>query len=349
MLRIFLTEFKKLIKTNRLPLVILLAVFIRCVLCFLPQVHEHPYSDEVYKSCTTQLEGKLTAEKKEYLNSRLAEIDELIGAYDEMQQRYTAGEITLDEYSAYTERHGKAKAEESTVRYLCRKCEALDSCTDFDKQIFCDTAWSDFFGDNGFDYVMLIALLCIAIPAFEAEYSSGSFKQILTSKRGKAQLALSKLAAVWVTIFVISCLMSAVRLGVFAYKNGLEYSGMPVGNIMLKDGFENTSLIGYYLKDSIIKALIRAMYSSVLCVAAMLCKNVTFAFIAGFIICITPQLILSKAESKTASYFLNGLQLGTMYDASINIPLLLCVIMLKCILLWLAAVYVWSRCQCDML
>ena len=128
MFRIILTDFKKLIRINRLPLVILLAVAVRAVMCFLPSVHEHPYSDEVYKNYTAQLEGKLTAEKTEYLNSRLAEIDELIGAYDEMQQRYTSGELTLEEYSAFTERHGRAKAEESTVRYLCRKCEALKGC-----------------------------------------------------------------------------------------------------------------------------------------------------------------------------------------------------------------------------
>jgi hypothetical protein len=112
MLRIFFTELKKLIRINRLPLVILLAVAVRTVMCFLPQVHEHPYSDEVYKRYTTQLEGELTDEKTGYLNSRLAEIDELIASYDEMQQRYTSGQMNLDEYSAYTEQHGRAKAED---------------------------------------------------------------------------------------------------------------------------------------------------------------------------------------------------------------------------------------------
>ena len=343
MLRIFFTELKKLIRINRLPLVILLAVAVRAVLCILPSVHEHPYSDEVYKSCTAQLEGRLTAEKTEYLNSRLAEIDRLIAAYDEMQQRYTAGEVTLDEYSAYTERHGKAKAEESTVRYLCRKCEALDGCTDFDKQIFCDTAWSDLFEDNGFDYVMLIALLCIAVPAFDNEYSSGSFKQLLTSKRGKAQLAVSKLAAVWVTVLVLSCLMNAVRLGIFAYHNGLTYSDMPVGNILLTDGFGDTSLIGYYLKDTIIKSLIWAMYACLFSLIAVLFKNVAFAVLAGFIIGITPPMISSGAGGASAVYFISGLQLAKMYAASVELWLLAGIILLKGVLFSAAASKVWSK------
>lgn len=343
MLRIFLTEFKKLIKINRLPLVILLAVAVRAVLCILPSVHEHPYSDEVYKSYTTQLEGKLTAEKAEYLNSRLAEIDELIAAYDEMQQRYTSGEMNLDEYSAYTERHGKAKAEESTVRYLCRKCEILDGCTDFDKQIFCDTAWNDFFEDNGFDYVMLIALLCIAVPAFDAEYSSGSFKQIITSKRGKTQLALSKLAAVLVTVFMLSCLMSAVMLGAFVYRNGLEYSDMPVGNILLTDGFGDTSLIVYYLKYTLLKALIWAMYSCLFCLIAVLFKNITFAIITGFIIGITPQIISTGVESERAVYYISGIQLGKMYGANAGLWLLAGIILIKNVLLSVAVSMAWSK------
>lgn len=343
MLRIFFTELKKLIKINRLPLVILLAVAVRAVLCILPSVHEHPYSDEVYKSYTAQFEGELTAEKAEYLNSRLAEIDELICAYDEMQQRYTAGEITLDEYSAYTERHGKAKAEESTVRYLCRKCEILDGCTDFDKQIFCDTAWNDFFEDNGFDYVMLIALLCIAVPAFDAEYSSGSFAQLLISKCGKTQLALSKLAAVWAAIFVLSCLMSAVMLGVFVYWNGLEYSDMPVGNILLTDGFGDTSLIVYYLKYTLLKALILAMYSCLFCLIAVLFKNITLAIITGFIIGITPQIISTGVESERAVYYISGMQLGKMYSASVSLWLLVGIIFIKSILLSLAVSMAWSK------
>ena len=323
MLKIFLTELKKLVKINRLVLVIMLALSVRAVICFLPSVHEHPYSDEVYKSYTSQLEGELTAEKTEYLGSRLSEIDELIAVYDEMQQRYTNGELTLDEYSTYTEQHGKAKAEESTVRYLCNKCEALDGCTDFEGQLFYDTDWSDFFEDNSFDYVMLIALLCITIPAFDAEFSSGSFAQLLTSKRGKAQLALSKLAAVWVTVFVLSCLMSAVRLGVFTYRNGLNYSDMPVGNVLLTDGFGSITLIEYYIRDSLIKALIWVMYSCIFSLIAVLCKNVTFAFVAGFIIGITPQIISAGIMSERIVYFISGLQLGNMYLSDINRPMLI--------------------------
>lgn len=343
MLRIFLTEFKKLVKINRLPLVVLLAITVRAVLYFLPQVHEHPYSDEVYKRYTTQLEGELTSDKIKNLNTRLAEIDELIAIYDEMQQSYASGELTLDEYSAYTEQHGKAKAEEITVRYLCRKCEILDGCTDFEGQIFYDTAWCNFFEDNSFDYVMLIALSCIAIPAFDAEFSSGSFAQILTSKRGKAQLALSKLVAVWVTVFVLSCLMSAARLGVYAFQNGLNYSDMPVGNILLTDGFGSTTLIEYYLKDSLIKALIWAMYSCLFSLIAVLCKNVTFAFVAGFILGITPQIISAGVKSERVVYFISGMQLGKMYSASVSLWLLVGIIFIKSILLSLAVSMAWSK------
>ena len=342
MFRIILTDFKKLIRINRLPLVILLAVAVRAVMCFLPSVHEHPYSDEVYKNYTAQLEGKLTAEKTEYLNSRLAEIDELIGAYDEMQQRYTSGELTLEEYSAFTERHGRAKAEESTVRYLCRKCEALKGCSGFDRQLFYDTDWSDLFEDNGYDIVMLLAVLCIAVPAFGLEYSSGSRGLLLTSKRGKAQLALSKLTAVWVTVFVLSCLMSAARLGVFVYQNGLKYSDIPVGNILLTDGFGSTSLTEYYLKDSLIKALVWAMYSALMCLGAVLCGNLTFALTAGFIAGITPRIIQAGVQAG-GGIIISGLRLVEMYPAYSDLPLMAGAALIKTAIVCIAAAAFWSR------
>jgi ABC-type transport system involved in multi-copper enzyme maturation permease subunit len=297
MSKVFAAELKKLLKLQHLLLVFILALSVRTVLCFVPTAHEHPYSDEVYKRYTTQLSGELTNEKTELLGTRLAEIQALIADYDAMQQRYQRSEIDLSEYSDFTARHGIAKAEEKTVAYLCEKYAKLSECSGFEREVFCDTDWADLFAENGYDYIMLITLLCIAVPAFDTEFSSGSYAQIATSKRGRSQTALAKLMAVSLAVFVLSVMMSAARLGVFAYQHGFDFSDKPAGNVLLTNSLGKTTLLGYFATDSLLKAVAFVFYALAACAISAACKNVTFSFVLSFLVCVTPLFVLDNSGS----------------------------------------------------
>ena len=295
MSKVLFAELKKLFRLQHLLLIFLIALSARAVFCLLPTAHDHPYSDEVYKRYTAMLSGELTSEKMRFLDDRLAEIQNLIADYDTMQQKYQSGEIDLEEYSDFTARHGIAKAEEKTVMYLCEKYAKLAACSGFEREIFCDTDWADLFAENGYDYIMLIALLCIAVPAFDSELSSGSFAQILTSKRGRTQTAFAKLIAVSLAAFVLALLMSSARLGVFAYRHGLDFSDKAAGNLLLIDLHGNTTLLGYYIADALLKALAFVFYALAACAVSTACKNVAFSFVLSFLVCVTPLFVLDDS------------------------------------------------------
>ena len=339
MSKVFFAELKKLLKLQHILLIFTLAISARIVFCFVPTAHDHPYSDEVYKHYTTQLSGELTDEKMRFLDARLAEIQTLIADYDSMQQKYQSDEIDLEEYSDFTARHGIAKAEEKTVMYLCEKYAKLNECSGFDKQIFCDTDWSDLFADNSYDYIMLIALLCIAVPAFDSEFSSGSFAQILTSKRGQTQTAFAKLIAVTLAVFVLSLLMSAARLGVFAYKHGLDFSDKPAGNLLLTDFLGEKSLLGYYITDAFLKALAFVFYALAACTISTACKNVTFSFALSFLVCMTPLFVLDNS----GSVLVCASVLRRMYPPEMNISAFTGISACKCLMIGSAALFAWSR------
>ena len=340
MSKVLFAELKKLLKLQHLLLVFIIALSARTVLCFVPIAHDHPYSYEVYRQYTTQLSGELTSEKIESLNARLAEIQSLIADYDTMQQKYQSGEIDLEEYSDFTARHGIAKAEEKTVMYLCEKYAKLNECSGFDKQIFCDTDWSDLFADNSYDYIMLIALLCIAVPAFDSEFSSGSFAQILTSKRGRTQTAFAKLFVVTLAVFVLSLLMSAARLGVFAYKHALDFSDKPAGNLLLTDSLGEKSLLGYFVTDALLKALAFVFYALAACAISTACKNVTFSFALSFLVCVTPLFVLNDS----GNVLICASVLNRMYGgfSAVRFAIVSCV---KSVVGCCTAVVLWRRKQ----
>lgn len=340
MSKVFFAELKKLLKLQHLLLVFIIALSVRTVLCFVPTAHDHPYSDEVYKHYTTQLSGELTSEKMRFLDDRLAEIQTLIADYDSMQQKYQSGEIDLEEYSDFTARHGIAKAEEKTVMFLCEKYAKLNECSGLDKQVFCDTDWSDLFAENSYDYIMLIALLCIAVPAFDSEFSSGSFAQILTSKRGRTQTAFAKLFAVTLAVFVLSLMMSAARLGVFAYKHGLDFSDKPAGNLLLTDSLGEKSLIGYFVTDALLKALAFVFYALAACTISTACKNVTFSFALSFLVCVTPLFVLNDS----GNVLICASVLNRMYGgfSAVRFAIVSCV---KSVVGCCTAVVLWRRKQ----
>ena len=340
MSKVFFAELKKLFKLQHILLIFTLAISARIVFCFVPTAHDHPYSDEVYKHSTTQLSGELTDEKMRFLDDRLAEIQTLIADYDSMQQKYQSGEIDLDVYSDFTYRHGIAKAEEKTVMFLCEKYAKLNECSGFDKQIFCDTDWSDLFADNSYDYIMLIALLCIAVPAFDSEFSSGSFAQILTSKRGRTQTAFAKLFAVTLAVFVLSLLMSAARLGVFAYKHGLDFSDKPAGNLLLTDSLGEKTLLGYFVTDALLKALAFVFYAFAACTISTACKNVTFSFALSFLVCVTPLFVLNDS----GNVLICASVLNRMYGgfSAVRFAIVSCV---KSVVGCCTAVVLWRRKQ----
>ena len=340
MSKVFFAELKKLLKLQHLLLVFIIALSVRTVLCFVPIAHDHPYYYEVYRQYTTMLSGELTSEKIESLNARLAEIQSLIADYDNMQQKYQSGEIDLSEYSDFTSRHGIAKAEEKTVMYLCEKYAKLNECSGFEKQIFCDTDWADLFADNSYDHIMLIALLCIAVPAFDSEFSSGSFAQILTSKRGRTQTAFAKLFAVSLAVFVLSLLMSAARLGVFAYRNSLGFSDKAAGNLLLTDLLGDTTLLGYYITDALLKALAFVFYALAACAVSIACKNVTFSFALSFLACVTPLFVLNDS----GNVLICASVLNRMYGgfSAVRFAIVSCV---KSVVGCYTAVVLWRRKQ----
>ncbi|MBR1764259.1 MAG: ABC transporter permease [Ruminococcus sp.] len=341
-MKLLRAEFKKLRRLGLLPLVLLLAVGLRVCLCLLPRAREHPYSVEVYRRYCNELQGELTEEKLACLNTRRQEIEELLAAYDEMQTRYARGELTLEEYSNFNRRHGLAQAEAGTVYYLCEKCARLEECRTFDRQIFFDTDWAELFEDSGTDLVLLLALLCIAVPAFDREYSTGSFRQLLTSKRGRAELAAAKLMAVCSSAAVLSLLLSGARLLVFFHRCGAVYHDLPAGNVLLSDGTGSLSLLGYYLTDAALKALTAAMYSAAACLVSILCRSTAFSFSLSFLATATPLLVLKGTESPRIAYFLAAAVWREMYRPELPPPIFAAVTAIKMLLLSAAAAALWS-------
>ena len=170
-------------------------------------------------------------------------------------------------------------------------------------------------------------------------FSSGSYAQVATSKRGRTQTAFAKLFAVTLAVFVLSMLMSVTRLGVFAYQHGSDFSGKAAGNVLLTDSFGETTLLGYFVTDALLKALAFVFYALAACTISTACKNVTFSFVLSFLVCVTPLFVLDNS----GSVLVCASVLRQMYPPEMNIAAFVGISAYKCLVIGSAALFAWSR------
>ena len=244
-MRLFFTELRKILISNYALPIMLAAVILQAVTAFIPRAYDYPYSVDVYMRYTEKLEREYTTEKETFLRDLHEEYSITIAEYPVRREEYLDGKITLEEFSEYTSQNSIANAEISTIQYLLEKCDYLDNSEGFQKEIFYDTDITNFFEGLGFDFIMLLALLCVVIPVFDREYTGRSTSLILTSRYGKARLAVLKMFAAAIVIFAFSWCMGAVRLGMHFGRYGNDFFDRAVGNLMVYDGFDNVSVLEY--------------------------------------------------------------------------------------------------------
>lgn len=317
-MRLFLTELRKILISNYALPIMLAAIILQALTALIPRTYDYPYSIDVYKRYTEQLEGEFTAEKENFLRELHEEYGIIIAEYPAHREEYLDGKITLEEFSEYTAQNSIANAELSTIQYLLEKCQYLDDTEGFQKELFYDADTVRFFEKLGFDLIMLLALLCIAIPVFDREYTSGTIALILTSRYGKARLAVLKMLAAAIVIFVLSWFMSAVRLEVHIFKFGNDHFDRAVGNLIGYDGFGNVSILQYYLIDSLIKAVCWAVCAVKVCLITVICKNTTFSFIISFLAIASPLLLNGVGRDTAGMYIFDTVNLMRLYPSTLH-------------------------------
>lgn len=342
-MRLFLAELKKVILSNHGLLIILFALILQTVISLLPLHIEHPYSLEVYRDYTSRLEGEFTEEKAKYISSRLEEINEIIGQYQKKKTDYVNGVLSLEEYSDYTFKCNLANLEKSTMEYLAKKVDYWEASEDFDKEIFYDTEWQDFFDGIGFNFIELIVILCIIIPVFDKEFSTSSLSYILTSKRGKTFLCFCKISVAVILTFIFSVCMSMLQLGIKIYKNGIVFWDKSLCNILNYSGFGDLSIIEYFLTDAAIRAICLSMNSVVICLISVICKSTVFSFVFSFIYAIMPFLISNLYNSEVFYYIISSTNLMTMYSNDLNFSLFAILLAIKTMIFILLINCIWCK------
>lgn len=295
----------------------------------------------MYEKYTSRYEGVYTAEIGVELSERLTEIEEIIAKEGQMQQDYMAGVISLQEFSDFNYQCSLAQAERETVEYLAQKCAYFDASDGFEREIFYDTDINDFLDKLGYNYFILLAILCIALPIFDREFSSHAVGLLLTSREGRTKTAFCKLSLTFLLGVITSALIYAERYIAFLSKHGADFTDKAVSNIMSYPGYGDTSIFGFYLTDALIKSLAWGCGALIICVICILCKNINFSFFISAFALAVPNF--SESYIGKGGIFLCGIAAGAPYSAETSVAAVVAVLLLKSVAYSGFGVWLWRR------
>lgn len=331
-----LFELKKLLRHRWI--IIITALAVEVMLAFLSGGYRHPYSPVVYRQYTELLSGDHTPQKREYIFARQEEINETIAAHDRLENDYHSDRITLEEFIAHNKKYNEALAERQTVEYLARKCERFEELGE--GRYFYDTDWSDLFSYRSYALTTAVLLLMLIPSVFCTEYSAKMYDVLRTSRRGKERLAVTKLMICATVMFVLSLMVSGVELAVFAMRYTMSGMSEPMQSIMGFEAYGSVSLIGAFLRSSLMRAASFAVCAVVICLISVLTESRLFTVFLGAVVCIFPALLTGGAAM---SYVFSPVVHNGMQPPETNILLFCLICSVKCAVYGALTVRIYSR------
>ena len=167
------------------------------------------YWEEHYKDVCYSYMGELTDEKRESIETVLAESEAVMSKMSAMRNAVVNGTITSAEYNAYMEEYQLASLNHSSYGRLKQQCARIDAAVEkgIKAELTYDSGWIYFFS-QGIDIVLLSFLLLFFGGIYRMEYQNGFNRIAATTAQGMQALHRNKL--------LLSLIVSAVAFAVYS-------------------------------------------------------------------------------------------------------------------------------------
>lgn len=287
--------YKTLIKKKVLLIIIFLLAVKLCVLISgMQSVPLSRYEDRpFYKTAMTYLSGKLTDEKEEYILSLRDELSHNGERAADIMQKYSAGEISFEEYAAEISGVNKLQQEERTINELYSQYLTVKS--DPERRFFTmQNGWNMLLGRGAPDFLLVVAVVLACVPIFAFDKQTGMDYILRTCEKGRAALCASKLACGVILALGCAMLFAAEETIFVLVKYGLPNAGFPVQSITqyLGSGY-NLSLFQLSLATLGNIALGCVVIASITMLTACAVQNSLYAACLPLLAVLLPYFALS--------------------------------------------------------
>lgn len=337
---LFIYELKKVFSQKNI-LMLILAFIVQVVFVLLPKNYTHDYSPEIYQKYMSKLEGEYTSEKRQYIDTRYSEIEQLLSTHEEMITAYKCSKITLSEFEQHNYAYQIAFSEQATVAYCIQKCNYYDSL-ETSQNLFYDTEWNDLFSHSNYNFILIFVMLFLIAPIFAQEHSSHSCAMLLHTLKGRSIICRIKLITAGCAAFSIALIFYGIRI-LPLIGQGWCYAENPVSSIMGFSAYSNLNLWQLFVLDTLFKAIIWAIGALFICVMSNLLRNIASTFFMSFVFLSIPALLPQELSGNGARFFFCAVQLDGLLPVWRVIGIMLAVGAAKIYVYSLLTLNLWKK------
>lgn len=341
-------EYQKIFYSKR-SIIIVILLIIKLFSSYFAASPPSTYSDQLYKEYLLTLEGPITDDKRAFISSERDQINTILNAQLDMQQKFSHGKISYNEYRSYLREYRSAYTKNDVLRSIENKEIYIDNLASngYDAWFIYETGWRSLFGSN-FDWTLYLVLVVLSVGVFSAEFaatsSSYGFINILRStKHGRKLTYAKKMITIGSISVLFTILWTAVDIFSVSLNHDLHSLLAPIQSITLFSDFESHISIGIYfflfLFFKICASLLLCFY---LCSLSIIFKNTLISVIVVITVTLTPNILSSFEINLFSSIdFVNLFRVTPMLLLNYSAVPFIMGIVLLCVLLTSYARKVW--------
>lgn len=324
---LFLFELKKLLLTKRGLFILLGCLFLKAVFLFVfpEQIDSRiRLSRKQYDRYLETIYGEDTEEKNAQIREEYAACKAVIAALEATMEKYRAGELSEEEWSAYSNEYEDALLHINSLEIFYEKAvrfgELEETYPDMEKPYYVDeSGWQTVYTLQKFpDVFLLVFVLLMAVLSFSSEASSGMLPVLMSASKGREELFLAKacvLALVSILGSGAGCLMEAL---IFRARGFFADGGVPLYSISV---FGNTAyhatLSGAYASCLAVRILVMAAFGlAVLGISVWLRRGADLITVALLLLVLPALFIQAKASVFSYTVLLSGTRLLALSAAN---------------------------------
>lgn len=195
-----------------------------------------------YDKYLMQLQGENTPEKSDWILTEYADFQQTKSMYTQMQNAYSAGELTEEEWKSFTEAYTEAELKMNSAAIFAEKAgQFLEQPTDVSAAHYIyEYGWQSVYTLLQFpDVFVLFGILLLTSLSLPSEHMSGMMPVLLGCRNGRRQLYLAKLGTL-LTVCIVSCaLFGGIEWTAFQYRGWMDDGNVPLYSISI---FEECTL-----------------------------------------------------------------------------------------------------------
>lgn len=209
-----------------------------------------------YDKYLVQLQGENTPEKSDWILKEYADFQQIKSMYSNMQEAYSAGELTKDEWKAFTEAYTEAELKMNSAAIFAEKAEQfLEQPSDVPAAHYIyEYGWQSVYTLIQFpDVFLLFGILLLTSLSLPSEHMSGMMPVLLGCRNGRRQLYLAKLGTL-LTVGIVSCaVFGGIEWAAFQYREWTNDGHVPLYSITIfaECTLDMTLLEGYWLTQTV--------------------------------------------------------------------------------------------------